>query len=101
MAKAGTKANEAEQSKLLGILLKSTSLSAVDLKSLLLAMDNFDVIAKVFLLEGVPFVFAESPMRYLIFRERVADSFEIGYQDVCIIGSAKLGVSIPRQSRGL
>jgi hypothetical protein len=56
-------------------------------------MNDFDVVAKVFLLEGVPFVFADSPKRYLIFRERVADSFEIGYQDVCIVGSAKLGFS--------
>jgi hypothetical protein len=93
MAKAPTGTNESEQKKLLGILVNSSSLSPNDLKSLLAAMDNFDVVAKVFLLEGVPFVFASSPMKYLIFREQVADRFEIGYQDVCIVGSAKLGFS--------
>ncbi|WP_147292647.1 hypothetical protein [Undibacter mobilis] len=86
-------ANDPQQKKLLDILVNSTSLSPNDLKSLLGAMDNFDVVAKVFLLEGVPFVFASSPMKYLIFREQVADRFEIGYQDVCIVGSAKLGFS--------
>lgn len=83
----------AEKKKLLEILVNSTTLSPDDLKSLILAMDNFDVVAKVFLLEGVPAVFAKSPMKYLIFREQVADHFEIGYQDVCIVGSAKLGFS--------
>lgn len=86
-------ANDAEQKKLLDILVNSSTLSPDDLKSLLSAMDNFDVVAKVFLLEGIPFVFASSPMKYLIFREQVADRFEIGYQDVCIVGSAKLGFS--------
>ncbi|WP_126539712.1 hypothetical protein [Oharaeibacter diazotrophicus] len=86
-------ASDVEQRKLLEILVRSSSLSADDLKSLLVAMDNFDVVAKVFLLEGVPFVFSGSPMKYLIFREQVADRFEIGYQDVCIVGSAKLGFS--------
>lgn len=32
-------------------------------------------------------------MKYVIFREQVADRFEIGSQDVCIVGSAKLGYS--------
>ena len=94
MAKAPASApievsTDAEQKKLLDILVNSSSLSPDDLKSLLVAMDNFDVVAKVFLLESVPFVFASSPMKYLIFREQVADRFEIGYQDVCIVGSAE------------
>jgi hypothetical protein len=93
MAKAAKDVNEVEHKKLLEILVKSVALSADQLRDLLIAMDNFDVVAKVFLLEGVPFVFANSPMKYLIFREQVADRFEIGYQDVCIVGSAKLGFS--------
>lgn len=82
-----------EQSKLLSLLVGSATLEPDQLKSLLQAMDNFDVLAKVFLLEGLPFVFSKSPMKYLIFREQVADRFSIGYQDVCIVGSAKLGFS--------
>jgi hypothetical protein len=92
-AHSTTKAPESEQRKLLEILVKSTNLSAEDLRSLLVAMDNFGVVAKVFFLEGLPFVFSQSPMKYLIFREQVADRFSIGYQDVCIVGSAKLGFS--------
>lgn len=86
--------------KLLELLLNTSKLEPNDLKSLLLAMDNFDVVAKVFLLEGTPFVFASSPMKYLIFREQVADRFKIGYQDVCIVGSAKLGFSPSPQKFG-
>ena len=85
--------NEPNRTTLLATLVSSSTLKADQLKSLLIAMDNFDVLAKVFLLEGLPVVFSDSPMRYLIFREQVADRFKIGYQDVCIVGSAKLGFS--------
>jgi hypothetical protein len=44
-------------------------------------------------LEGTPFVFMEGPMKYTVFREQVADQFGIGSQDICIVGSAKLGFS--------
>lgn len=86
-------ANKPDRSELLALLVNSVALQPDQLKSLLQAMDNFDVIAKVFLLEGLPFVFSKSPMKYLIFREQVADRFNVGYQDVCIVGSAKLGFS--------
>jgi hypothetical protein len=67
-------------------------------KELVLRLDSHNILAKVFLLEGTPFVFKNSPMKYVIFREQVADRFEIGSQDVCIVGSAKLGFSpSPRQ----
>lgn len=82
-----------KRDKLLKILVEKHDLSAEELSSLLTEMDNFDVVAKVFLLEGVPYVFSSSPMKYLIFREQVANKFGIGYQDVCIVGSAKLGFS--------
>jgi len=32
-------------------------------------------------------------MKYVIFREQVAERFGVGSQDVCIVGSAKLGFS--------
>ena len=62
-------------------------------KELIQKFDNHRILAKLFLLEGIPFVFKDSPMKYTIFREQVADQFHIGSQDVCIVGSAKLGFS--------
>lgn len=62
-------------------------------KELVVKIDSHAVLAKVFLLEGVPYVLRDSPMKYIIFREQVAERFGIGSQDVCIVGSAKLGFS--------
>lgn len=91
--RAASNGDAADPDQLLSLLVGSATLEPRQLQSLILAMDNFDVLAKVFLLEGPPFVFSKSPMKYLIFREQVADRFSIGYQDVCIVGSAKLGFS--------
>src|SRR6266478_7753055 len=79
--------------KLLALLAGQKTPTAEEFKHLILALDNHRVLAKVFLLEGTPFVFENRPMKYVIFREQVADRFEIGSQDVCIVGSAKLGYS--------
>src|SRR5580698_9062945 len=79
--------------KLLALLTGKQTPTSVELRQLILALDNHRVLAKVFLLEGTPFVFEGRPMKYVIFREQVADRFEIGSQDVCIVGSAKLGYS--------
>jgi hypothetical protein len=79
--------------KLLALLAGQKTPNSEELKQLILALDNHRVLAKVFLLEGTPFVFENRPMKYVIFREQVADRFEIGSQDVCIVGSAKLGYS--------
>ena len=67
--------------------------SAEEFKELVVALDSHQLLAKVFQLEGTPFVFSGSPTRYTVFREQVADQFDIGSQDVCIVGSAKLGFS--------
>jgi len=83
----------AGQEKLLEILAGQKTPTADELKQLILSLDNHRVLAKVFLLEGTPFVFENKPMKYVIFREQVADRFQIGSQDVCIVGSAKLGYS--------
>jgi hypothetical protein len=77
--------------KLLTLLAGQKTPTAEEFKQLILALDNHRVLAKVFLLEGTPFVFENRPMKYVIFREQVADRFDIGSQDVCIVGSAKLG----------
>jgi hypothetical protein len=79
--------------KLLALLTGENTPTADEFKQLVLALDNHRVLAKVFLLEGTPSVFKSSPMKYVIFREQVADRFDIGSQDVCIVGSAKLGYS--------
>ena len=72
---------------------KDNSVTPEKFKKLLCSIDNYTIIAKVFLLEGTPYVFNDSPMRYVVFREQVAERFGIGSQDVCIVGSAKLGFS--------
>jgi len=79
--------------KLLALLAGQKTPTSEEFKQLIQALDNHRVLAKVFLLEGTPFVFENRPMKYVIFREQVADRFEIGSQDVCIVGSAKLGYS--------
>jgi hypothetical protein len=81
------------QDKLLKLLAGQETPTPDELKQLILALDNHRVLAKVFLLEGTPYVFQNRPMKYVIFREQVADRFDIGSQDVCIVGSAKLGYS--------
>jgi hypothetical protein len=86
--------------KLLTLLAGQKTPTSEELKQLILALDNHRVLAKVFLLEGTPFVFENRPMKYVIFREQVADRFEIGSQDVCIVGSAKLGFSPSAQKFG-
>ena len=82
-----------EQKGLLDLLVNAEAVSPDPLRRLVCNIDNHDVLAKVFLLEGTPKVFENSPMKYMIFREQVADRFDVGYQDVCIVGSAKLGFS--------
>ena len=79
--------------KLLALLAGQKTPTSEEFKQLILALDHHRVLAKVFLLEGTPFVFENRPMKYVIFREQVADRFDIGSQDVCIVGSAKLGYS--------
>lgn len=84
---------ESNTERLLELLAGGKTPSSEEFKSLVLAVDSHNVLAKVFLLEGTPFVFESSPMKYVIFREQVAERFSVGSQDVCIVGSAKLGFS--------
>lgn len=91
---------EASHSDLLKLLVVGGSIPSDKFKELVLEVDHLDVIAKVFLLEGTPYVFAQSPMKYMVFREQVADRFQVGYQDVCVVGSAKLGFSPSPQKFG-
>ncbi len=82
-----------EHNDLLSLLSGNDVITSENFKKLLVAISDYAIIAKVFLLDGKPFVFKDNPMRYLIFREQVAERFAVGSQDVCIVGSAKLGFS--------
>lgn len=82
-----------DQAKLLDAIKAGGVPSVEDFKSLILKLDNHHILARVFLLDGTPFVFSQSPMKYIIFKEQVASEFNLGSQDVCIVGSARLGFS--------
>lgn len=45
------------------------------------------------LLHGTPFVFAERENDFFDFRRRIADKFGVGFHEVFVVGSAKLGFS--------
>jgi hypothetical protein len=64
-----------------------------DFRNLIERLAHHHILARVFLLDGTPHVFISSPMKYIIFKEQVASEFGIGSQDVCIVGSARLGFS--------
>ena len=64
------------QEKLLALLTGQKTPTSEEFKQLILALDNHRVLAKVFLLEGTPFVFENRPMKYVIFREQVADRLD-------------------------
>jgi hypothetical protein len=79
---------------LLDLLAASDSISAEQFETLIQRLDNHRVLAKLCILEGTPAVFKGNALKYVIFREQLADRFGVGSQDVCIVGSAKLGFSI-------
>jgi len=81
------------QDKLLALLAARKTPTSDELKQLILGLDDHRVLARAFLLEGTPFIFEHRPVIYAIFREQLAERFEIGAQDVCIVGCAKLGYS--------
>lgn len=85
--------SKSKSEKLLDLFKAEKIPTADEFKDLVVALDNHQLLAKVFLLEGTPFVFRDSPMKYTVFREQVGDQFDVGSQDVCIVGSAKLGFS--------
>jgi hypothetical protein len=81
------------EAKLLELLGGGKTPTAEEFRTLVRSLDSHKVLAKVFILDGTPYVFEKSPMKYTIFKEQVADRFGIGSQDVCIVGSARLGFS--------
>ena len=71
-----------DHERLLTLLGGAKTPTAEEFKELVVRLDSHRILAKVFLLEGTPYVFEQSPMKYVIFREQVADQFE----DWCAAG---------------
>ena len=62
-------------------------------ESLVMQVDDYRMLAKIFLLEGVPSVLSSNPIIYTVFKEEIANKFDVDSSDVCIVGSARLGYS--------
>ncbi|MBX9641980.1 MAG: hypothetical protein K2X97_20340, partial [Mycobacteriaceae bacterium] len=92
-AKAHPETTAPNKSELLDHLVSASTPDPDKFKELVLQLETYEILVKVFVLEGMPFVFSDSPMRYIIFKEQVAERFNIGSQDVRIVGSARLGFS--------
>lgn len=88
-----TRDSERSTEELLKLLGGTETPDAQRFKQLVMELEAHEILAKLFLLDGVPYVLKDSPMKYLIFKEQVADRFGVGAQDVCIVGSARLGFS--------
>ena len=84
---------ESKEQSLLQLLAGHNRPTPEQFKRLVLQLDNHEILAKVFVLDGTPYVFEKSPMKYMVFKEQVAERFRVGSHDVCIVGSAKLGFS--------
>ena len=64
-----------------------------DLINTAITEDDFLAITRKYIFHGIPYVFKENQDAYYEFRNRIAKHFNIRFQDVFIVGSAKLGYS--------
>lgn len=55
-------------------------------------------IVRKYLIHGIPYVFKDRPNQYYDFREQIASHWHVGFQEVLILGSAKLGYSYHKDS---
>ncbi|MCS6912544.1 MAG: hypothetical protein RMK29_04360 [Myxococcales bacterium] len=62
-------------------------------------LDSFppDVLARRYLIGGIPHLFRDDPVKYLALRETIARALEIGHHDVGIVGSARIGLLLSGQ----
>lgn len=81
-----------DESKKVYELLAKDHPSAEEFK-VLLATVAPGVLAKRYLLSGLPFVFTGQPHKYLAFREAVGRIFGVPPQQVAVMGSARFGFS--------
>lgn len=61
--------------------------------------DALLIVCRRHLLHGTPFVFAKDEDAFFDFRRRIADHFHVGFHEVFIVGSAKLGFSPHKQKK--
>ena len=72
-----------------------------ELLKLVAATQNYDEclrIVRKYIIHGTPFVFKDRENDYYEFRDSIAKQFEIGFHEVLILGSAKLGYSYHKDS---
>lgn len=62
-------------------------------------LDSFpaEVLARRYLIGGVPHLFKDDPVKYISLRETIARSLDIGHHDVAIVGSARIGLTLSSQ----
>lgn len=74
----------------------------IEFKELLLKADTdalvVDMVRK-HLLHGIPFVFQNRETDYFDFRNQIANHFQVGFHEVFIVGSAKLGFSYYKNTK--
>ena len=60
--------------------------------------DEYLRIVRKYIIHGIPFVFKDNPDLYYDFREQIANHWHVGFQEVLILGSGKLGYSYHKNS---
>ena len=62
-------------------------------------LDSFpaEVLARRYLIGGVPHLFKDDPVKYISLRETIARSLDIGHHDVAVVGSARIGLTLSSQ----
>ena len=60
--------------------------------------DEYLRIVRKYIIHGIPFVFKDNPNLYYDFREQIANHWHVGFQEVLILGSGKLGYSYHKNS---
>ena len=61
-------------------------------------MGKYLRIVRKYLIHGIPYGFKDNPTHYYDFREQIANHWHVGFQEVLILGSGKLGYSYHKNS---
>ncbi len=59
-----------------------------------------DVLAKRYIVSGMPFIFRDAPLNYISFNEVLANRLDVGHHDLAIVGSARIGFSLSQREYG-
>ena len=60
--------------------------------------DEYLRIVRKYIIHGIPYVFKDNSNLYYDFREQIATHWDVGFQEVLILGSGKLGYSYHKDS---